>query len=151
MLKREISYEDFNGQQCSEVFYFNMSKPELIELEVGYDGGFGDTMQRIFETKDNKKLVEEFKRIVLMAYGVKSEDGKRFIKSDQLREEFSQTAAYNALFMELATNENAAADFINAVVPADISNPVQDKPIGPPPSPQAPQVPTQNVFDPPKE
>jgi hypothetical protein len=119
MLKREIKYEDFDGNMVSDVFYFNLSQPELIELEVETTKGFGRLLQDIVESKDNKEIIARFKQIVLMAYGVKSEDGKRFIKSDQLKEEFSQTAAYSALFMELATNDDAAIIFLNGVLPRE--------------------------------
>lgn len=125
MLKREIKYEDFDGNQTSEIFYFNLSKPELIELEVEYKQGFGKILESIVETKDNKELIAKFKQIILMSYGKKSDDGKRFIKSDQLREEFSQSAAYNELFMELATNDNAAVIFLTGVLPKDIAAEVE--------------------------
>lgn len=122
MLKRSITFEDFNGDQATDVFYFNISKPELVEMEVEYDNkGFATFIQRIIDTKDNKILIKLFKEIVLKAYGVKSEDGKRFIKSEELRLEFSQTAAYNALFMELATNDGAAVDFLKGALPRDMS------------------------------
>jgi len=121
MLKREIKYEDFDGNEVSEIFYFNLSKPELIELEVEHKQGFGKLLQSIVETKDNKELVAKFKQIILMSYGVKSEDGRRFIKSDQLREEFAQTAAYSELFMELASDDNAAVIFLTGILPRDIS------------------------------
>ena len=125
MLKRTIKYEDFDGNLISEDFYFNLSKSELIELEVQYDKGLGETLQDIVKENDFKKLIAEFKRLVLLSYGVKSEDGKRFIKSDELREEFSQTPAYDALFMELATNDNAAADFIQGIVPRDMAEAIE--------------------------
>jgi hypothetical protein len=120
MLKREIAYEDFNGNPATDVFYFNISKPELIELEVEYDQGFSAMIQSVIDAEDNKTLIKRFKEIVLMAYGQKSPDGKRFVKSDQIREEFSQTAAYSALFMELATNDNAAVIFLKGVLPRDM-------------------------------
>lgn len=122
MLKREIVYEDWDGNKAVEICYFNLTKPELIDMEVEHDDqrGFAAFLEKIVETKDQKELIRQFKKIVLMAYGVKSEDGKRFIKSDQLREEFSQTAAYPALFMELATNDMAAVDFFRAVMPKDM-------------------------------
>lgn len=136
MLKRNITYEDFDGNECTDVFYFNISKPELVDIEVGHEGGFESMIRRIEESKDNQALVNEFKRLVLLSYGQKSEDGKRFIKNDQLREEFLQTAAYNSLFMELAINDGAAAEFIKGILPKDMVNEintgVQDKPIGPP-------------------
>ncbi len=121
MLKREITYEDFNGETVTDIFYFNISKPELIEMEVEYDQGFSSWIQQIIDAKDHKTLLHQFKTIVLLAYGQKSDDGKRFIKSDQLREEFSQTAAYQALFIELATNDNAASTFLIAVLPKDMT------------------------------
>lgn len=127
MLKREITYEDFNGDTVTEVFYFNLTKTELLELEVEQEGGLSATLQSIVETKDNRHIINEFKKIILMAYGEKTPDGKRFIKSDELREAFSQTAAYSALFMELATNENAAANFINGIVPPDLAAAVAEE------------------------
>lgn len=120
MLKREITYEDFDGNQVTDIYYFNLNRTELVELEVGYEGGLQAALQRIIESKDNKQIISEFKKIILMAYGVKSEDGKRFIKSEKLREEFTQTAAFDALFMDLATNENAGANFINGILPKDL-------------------------------
>lgn len=120
MLKKEITYKDFNDEEATDVFYFNLSKPELLELEVEIEGGLGTTLQAIIEAKNYKELVSQFKRIILVSYGVKSEDGKRFIKSDQLREEFTQTNAYNVLFMELATDDVKAAQFLTAILPADM-------------------------------
>jgi hypothetical protein len=135
MYKRPITYEDFNGNEVTETFNFHLSKAELVELEVSYDQGFADTLQRIIETQDTKGLVAEFKKLILLAYGVRSEDGKRFIKSDQLREEFTQHPAYSALFMELATDDKAAGDFVNGIIPRDMAELVaqQDKPLAPPP------------------
>lgn len=131
MLKREITYEDFNGDTVTDIFYFNLSKPELIEMEVEEEGGFGSLLERIIESRNARELIKQFKNIVLMAYGVKSEDGKRFIKSDKLREEFAQTAAYQTLFMELASNDDAAAIFLKGVLPKDLAID-QDKPSSPP-------------------
>jgi hypothetical protein len=121
MLKRTIKYEDFNGVDVVEDFYFNLSKSELIEMEAEYNGGLSETLNRIIEAKDNKTLIAEFKKLVLNSYGQKSIDGKRFMKSDALREEFSQTPAYDVLFMELASNEGAAGEFINGIMPKDMS------------------------------
>jgi hypothetical protein len=130
MLKREIKYEDFDGNEQTDIFYFNISKPEMVELEVEYPEGLKGFIEKIIETKDNKELINQFKRIILLAYGKKSDDGKRFIKNDELREEFSQTAAYQALFIELATVDNAAADFITGILPKDFTTkPDEDKPL----------------------
>jgi hypothetical protein len=121
MLKRDITYENFNGVKETETFYFNLTRTEIVELELSYDGGLEVSIQRIIDAQNVKALITEFKRIVLLAYGVRSEDGKRFMKSDELREAFSQTAAYDALFMELATDDNAAAIFIKGIIPSDMS------------------------------
>lgn len=120
MLKREIKYEDFNGEEQIDVVYFNLSKPELIELQVSKEGGMGNLLQKIIDTKDIREIINMFKEIILMSYGEKSDDGKRFIKSDELREQFSQTAAFQSLFMELAEDEDAAAKFINGLIPKDV-------------------------------
>lgn len=125
MLKRNITYEDFNGETITETFYFNISKPELVELDVEHKEGFESWINSIIKAEDNKTLVNMFKQIVLLAYGQKSEDGKRFIKSDQLREEFTQTNAYNELFMELATDDKAAVQFLIGVLPKDIAGEVE--------------------------
>jgi hypothetical protein len=125
MLKRDITYEDFDGDKITETFYFNLTKSEIIELEVGYKGGLQEALQAIIKADDKKRLIEEFKRIILMSYGMRSEDGKRFIKSDDLREAFSQTAAYDELFMELATNEDSAATFIKGIIPKDFAKEVE--------------------------
>lgn len=138
MLKREITYEDFDGNQVTETFYFNLTMTELVELEAGREGGLQAALQRIIETNDRQALVKEFKSIILMAYGIKSEDGKRFIKNDELRDAFTQTAAYDALFFELATKADAAADFIKGITPKDVSRQIAiaevNLPPGPPPA-----------------
>lgn len=125
MLKREITYEDFNGDEITETFYFNVSKPELIELEVEVKDGFSAWMQRIIKAEDYQTIIKEFKRFVLFAYGEKSQDGKRFIKNDELREGFSQTNAYNVLFMELAEDDGKAAEFVIGVMPKDMAPDIQ--------------------------
>ena len=135
MLKREVKYTTFDDEEVTDVFYFHIGKPELIEMELEYEGGLGASIQRIIEEKDNKKLVELFKRVVLNAYGEKSPDGKRFVKSEELSREFSQTAAYEALYMELASNDGAAAAFITGVLPKDMAKDIKaldvpDKPVG---------------------
>lgn len=152
MLKREIKFEDYNGEQSSVICYFNISKPEIIQLEVEFEEGFSNLLQRIVETRNSKELVKRFREVILLAYGIKSDDGKRFIKSDELRTEFSQTAAFEALYMELLSNEDAAADFITAVLPKDLSSAVTTQdltaaklsvmpPPTPPPPPPMPPTP----------
>lgn len=121
MHKRAITYTDFDDNEVTDVFYFHISEPELIDLEVENEKGLQHFLRKIIETKDNKALVDMFKKLVLMSYGIKSEDGKRFIKTDQLRTEFSQTAAYNKLFMDLALDFSVAAEFIKGILPKSMT------------------------------
>jgi hypothetical protein len=121
MLKRTIKYEDFDGNEQSEEFYFNISKPELIELEVEHPKGFGAWMEEVVKARDNKILMEQFKRIVLLAYGEKSDDGRHFLKTQELKDKFASSAAYISLFTELATDDNAAAEFLLGVLPKDMT------------------------------
>ena len=125
MLKRDITYEDFNGDMITEAFYFNLTRTEIIELEVGYDGGLEAALKRIVAAENKQQLVTEFKKLVLLSYGVKSEDGKRFIKNDRLREEFSQTPAFDILFMDLATNDDAAAVFVKGILPKEMAKEIE--------------------------
>lgn len=127
MLKRTIKYTDFNDQEQEGIFYFNLSKSELVELEVSEKGGLGQFIQNVVQAEDYKELVAQFKRLILLAYGEKSTDGTRFIKSDELREQFSQTAAFDVLFVELATDDNAAADFVEGLVPKDMRIQIQNE------------------------
>lgn len=117
MLKKTIKYVDFNGQQQEEDFYFNLTKAELTEMELSFKGGLSEQIKKIVDTEDTTEIVKIFKDLILSSYGVKSEDGKRFIKSQQLREEFSQTNAYSELFIGLAQDAEAASAFVNGIIP----------------------------------
>lgn len=121
MLKKTIAYTDYNGVDREEVFYFNLSKAEILEMEMGTVGGLEQMIQNIIDEQDSARLIELFKEIVLKSYGVKSPDGKRFIKSADVVEAFSQTEAFSNLFMELATDADAAAEFVNGIVPAGLA------------------------------
>lgn len=118
MLKLTRTYKDYNGGTRTEDFYFNLTQAEVTEMEVSVDGGLVEMINRIVAAQDGKQIIALFKDIILRAYGEKSPDGKRFIKSQELRDAFAQTEAYSDLFMELATDSKAAADFINGIVPA---------------------------------
>jgi hypothetical protein len=121
MLKRNITYTDYDDETVTETFYFNITKVEIVELNVSEKEGLDEFIKKIVKSSDNKSLVEQFKRLILLAYGEKSEDGKRFIKNDDLREGFAQSAAFDALFMELATSEEAAAEFVKGIIPKDLA------------------------------
>jgi hypothetical protein len=117
MLKKTITYIDFDGKQRTEDFYFNLTKAEVTEMEMSTEGGLAKTLERIVAAQDSKRIIEAFKDLILRSYGEKSPDGKRFIKNQQLKDAFAQTEAYSELFMELATNANMAAAFVNGIVP----------------------------------
>lgn len=126
MLKKTITYTDYNGAERTETFWFNLSKAELMELQFSVNGDFGKYIESIQASQDNRKIIELFKEIILKSYGEKSADGKRFIKSKELAEEFSQTEAYSELFMQLAQDENEATAFIRGVVPAGLVEQAQE-------------------------
>lgn len=130
MLKKEITYTDFNGTERKETFLFNLTKAEIMEMELGVTGGLAEQIQKIVDAQDTPEILKVFKKLVLDAYGVKSDDGKRFIKTQELRDGFAQTEAYSILFMELATDADAAAKFINGIVPADVSQQAAALPAG---------------------
>lgn len=124
MLKKTITYIDYNGVERTEDFYFNLSKAEVLELEMGTTGGLTEMINKIVAAQDTPTLIKIFKDLVLRAYGEKSPDGKRFIKSDEIRDAFSQTEAYSNLFMELATDAEAASKFFNEIIPDNVDKPV---------------------------
>lgn len=117
MLKKTITFIDYDDTERTEDFYFNLSKAELAEMESSYNGSLVRTIDKIVAAKDLKTIIELFKDVILKAYGEKSIDGRRFIKNQELRDNFEQTEAYSILFMELANDAEAAAAFINGVVP----------------------------------
>lgn len=121
MIKKTITYKDYNQVERTESFYFNLSKAEVMEMEMSTAGGMAETIQKIVDAKDAPAIIRVFKDLVLKSYGVKSDDGRRFIKSKELSDEFSQTEAYSQIFMELATDADEAAKFVNGIIPADLS------------------------------
>lgn len=142
MLKKPIKYEDFDGDEVTEDYYFNLTQSELMELIGSY--GSVEKMQKAYvdasQSNDVGRMLAEFKKLVLLAYGEKSDDGKRFVKNDQMREAFTQTAAYDALFTEMTTDDSAFVNFIQAVIPQKLLKAMQDqdKPVGPPAAVEGP-------------
>lgn len=124
MLKKTITYTDYNGVERKEDFYFNLTKAEITEMELSTSGGFAEMIQRVIDAQDGPTIIKIFKDLVLKAYGQKTPDGKRFVKSEEISKEFSETEAYSILFMELATDAKAAADFVNGIIPADMKDAV---------------------------
>lgn len=139
MLKKTINYKDYNDVERTEDFYFNLSKAEAMEMELSISGGLTEMIRKIVAAQDTPTIIATFKQIILKAYGEKSADGRRFIKSEELSKAFSETEAYSNLYMELATDANAAAEFVNGIVPKDAAAPAAQQALKP--------VPQQNVVE----
>ena len=121
MIKETITYTDYNNVERTEDFYFNLTKAEIMEMEMSTKGGLAEMIQRIVAAQDQPAIIKIFKDLIIKAYGVKSLDGKRFIKNEEVVNDFVQTEAYSQLFMKLATDADAAAKFVNGIVPADMA------------------------------
>lgn len=119
MLKKTINYTDYNGVSRTEDFYFNLTQAEIMEMEMSTSGGLAEMIKRIVDAQDAPAIIKIFKDLVLKAYGVKSADGRRFMKSPDITADFEQTEAYSIIFMELATDADKAAEFVNGIIPAD--------------------------------
>lgn len=124
MLKKEIAYTDYNGEDRTETFYFNFTEAEIAEMELSVKDKLSVRLNRIIETNDTPAIINEFKKIILSAVGKKSDDGRRFIKNPEISEEFEQCPAYSALFMELGTNTDAAIEFVNSLIPTTSDKPM---------------------------
>lgn len=121
MLKKTITYTDYNGAERTEDFYFNLTKAEIMEMQLSASGGLAEMLQKVVAAKDAPSIVKIFKDLILKAYGEKTPDGKRFIKSEEISMAFAQTEAYSQLFMELATDADAASAFVNGIIPGDMA------------------------------
>lgn len=125
MLKETITYTDFNGKERTEDLYFNLTKTELAKMQLSENDGLDKVLTRMIEDNDRAALVNFFDNFILKAYGVRSEDGRYFKKSPELIEEFTQSAAYDALFMKMATDSSKAAAFVNAILPSDATSMIE--------------------------
>lgn len=122
MLKITKTYEDFDGNTRTEDFYFNLTEAELTEMEYSLNGGLSQLLTKITKENDQKMIIEYFKKIVLMSYGHRTLDGRGFLKNEQIRQEFASTMAYSDIFMELATDADKAADFVNGIMPKKLKD-----------------------------
>lgn len=121
MIKKTITYSDFNGNERTEDFYFNLTKAEITKMELSTKGGLAEMIQRIVAAQDTPAIIEVFEDLIKRSYGVKTPDGRGFVKRIEDLEAFMSTEAYSQLFMELATDADAASKFVNGVVPADMA------------------------------
>lgn len=120
MYKETVKYIDYNGVERTEDVYFNLSKAELMEMQLSTAGGFDAMINKLIKAQDQPTLVKVFKDIILKSYGVPSPDGRRFVKTKELAEEFTQTEAYSDLYMKFITDSEAAAKFINGIMPKSL-------------------------------
>lgn len=125
MYKITETYTDYNDNTRTEDFYFNYSEAELTDLQFSVSGGLAGMIDKIIKTNDMPKLVELFRELIQKAYGEKSNDGRRFMKSPELTKEFTETVAYSQIYMRLATDSKAAQEFINKVVPKSMKDKMQ--------------------------
>lgn len=125
MLKETIKYVDYDGTEREEDFYFNLTKAEVIEMDMTTVGGMEKLLKTIIASKDTKRIMEVFKEILAKSYGVKSPDGRRFVKSPEIFNNFAQTEAYSELFLRIASDPDYAASFIRGILPA--FEPIEDK------------------------
>lgn len=121
MIKKVIEYTDYNGVEKKEEFFFNLSKTEITKMQFTTEGGLVERIQKALDSKDAKSIMLLFDDLIMKSYGEKSLDGKRFMKSEEISEAFAQTDAYDKLFMELCTDDNEAAAFVNGIIPKDIA------------------------------
>lgn len=116
MLTKKIKFEDWDGNPREETWYFNLSEAEITEWELSESGGLSKMIERISETQDVPALIALYKDLILRTVGKKDADGRRFRKSDEIRQEFMETGAYSSLYMELATEADAGAKFVNGLI-----------------------------------
>nr|DAM93533.1 MAG TPA: hypothetical protein [Caudoviricetes sp.] len=117
MLKKTYTYKDYNEVERTETFYFHFTEAEILDMEMSAEGGFAERVQRIIDAKDQAALMRLIKKFVIDAYGVKSDDGKRFIKNDEVKTAFLECPAFSDIFMDMVTNDELAAEFVNGVIP----------------------------------
>ena len=120
MIKKTVTYTDFNGNERTEDFYFHFTEQELTEWELSVDGGLSGVLQRIIKSQDNAKVINIFKDLLVKSYGVKTPDGRGFIKNKEVLDNFTCTQAFSDLYMELATNDKAASEFVNGILPSGL-------------------------------
>ena len=127
MLKKTITYTDYNGNKRTENFYFGLNKAELMDMELSVTGGMRQLLQMIIDKQDIPRIIDSFKKLIRASYGEKSPDGRRFIKSEELTDAFVQTEAYSELYMEMLSDADKAAAFINGIMPAEVMVKMQER------------------------
>ena len=133
MLKKTMTTVDFGGTERTEDYYFNLTKAEIMEMQLCTDGGFVETVKKIVEAKNQLELTRLFKKIICASYGVLSPDGRKFVKNQQVLDDFMATQAYSDLYIELLSGDGKAAeDFVNGILPKDLTNEAAKAPVSQP-------------------
>lgn len=127
MFKKTAVYKDLNGVEKKKDCYFHFFESEIFEMEMSEKGGFAETIHAIIAAEDTPTLTRILKEFILKAYGVKNPDGDQFIKSEEISTAFSQTGAFSAIYMEFVTDDEAAAEFINALIPEDMKQSIAER------------------------
>lgn len=117
MLKKTITFVDYDGNTRTEDHYFNFNEVEALKLELMEKGGLTEKINRIIAAQDIPVIMETFEDFIKKSYGIKSPDGREFMKSEEITRKFMQTEAYSKFMMELCTKDGAAAEFVNAIIP----------------------------------
>lgn len=120
MIKKTVTYKNFNDVEVTEDCYFNYTEAQLADLEMSVGGGLSATLRSLSAAQNETELYKFFRQLILGAYGIKSPDGRKFMKSKEISEDFEQTAAYNAIFMELVTDTDKAIEFVNNLIPESL-------------------------------
>ena len=117
MIKETLTYVDYNGVERTEDFYFHLSKAEILDIETTMpNGSIEEWANSIFATREYDKLWKLFSNLVKQSYGIKSADGRRFMKSEEISKEFSETEAYPVLIEKFLTEPDFASNFFNSLV-----------------------------------
>jgi hypothetical protein len=124
MIKKTVTYTDFDGNERTEDFYFHLTEQELTEWELSVDGGLSGVLRRIVNSQDTKTIIGIFKDLLVKSYGVKTPDGRGFVKNEEVLNNFTCTQAFSDIYMELATDDKAAAEFVNGVMPSSLAEKV---------------------------
>lgn len=120
MYRTDVTYENFEGEQVTETCYFNLTKAEMLQLQLQYPEGYQTYLQRLVDDNNRKAMIEEFKHILSMSYGERSADGRKFVKSEEISNAFMASEAYSELFLKFISEEGYVEKFMNAVMPKDI-------------------------------
>ena len=127
MIKKTVTFTDFDGNKRTEDFYFHLTEQELTEWELSVDGGLSGVLTRIVNSQDTKTLIGIFKDLLIKSYGVKTPDGRGFVKNEEVLNNFTCTQAFSDIYMELATDDKAAAEFVNGVMPASLAKKAKEE------------------------